>query len=176
MMMSFNMKECKDKIRSMYIHGQLGVEAARIWGILPNANLCWQIQEEDKGTVKIAMENIGNTLDIWQHQLNQSATNDGNLKSDMNVIWHTMWSEVSAMSDLCNYITNNNLRCDHKTEYVLLTDVESLNDDQQHAYNIVDWHLKETMIGTMPPQLLMMIPGEGGVGRSRLIQTMTENF
>lgn len=32
------------------------------------------------------------------------------------------------------------------------------------------------MNGKTPPQLLMIIPGEGGVGKSKLIQTMTQNF
>jgi hypothetical protein len=47
-------------------------------------------------------------------------------------------------------------------------DVALLNKDQQRAYNIVDWHLQETMNGRKPPQLLMMIPGEGGTGKSKL--------
>jgi hypothetical protein len=53
--------------------------------------------------------------------------------------------------------------------------VESLNDNQQHAYDIVNWHLQETMMRKKPPQLLMIL-GEGGTGKSKLIQTMTENF
>lgn len=55
-------------------------------------------------------------------------------------------------------------------------DMEILNSDQKRAYDIVDWHLKDTIAGKKPPQLLMMIPGEGGVGKSKLIQTMTQNF
>ncbi|KAF8119742.1 hypothetical protein EV363DRAFT_1195573, partial [Boletus edulis] len=40
----------------------------------------------------------------------------------------------------------------------------------------MDWHLNETLIGSNPDQLLMVIPGEGGVGKSKTIQTITENF
>lgn len=58
----------------------------------------------------------------------------------------------------------------------ILKDVKSLNKDQQHAYDIVDWHLQETRARKKPPQLLMMIPGEGRTGKSRLIQSITENF
>ena len=36
--------------------------------------------------------------------------------------------------------------------------------------------MNETLEGKQPPQLLMMIPGEGGVGKSKLIQTMTRAF
>ncbi|KAG2122382.1 hypothetical protein BD769DRAFT_1291954, partial [Suillus cothurnatus] len=48
--------------------------------------------------------------------------------------------------------------------------------DQRRAYDIIDWHLTETLAGRAPPQLLMIIPGEGGVGKSKTIQTITENF
>jgi ABC-type lipoprotein export system ATPase subunit len=44
------------------------------------------------------------------------------------------------------------------------------------VYDIVDWHLRETIAAKIPPQILMMIPGEEGVGKSKLMQMMTQNF
>jgi hypothetical protein len=32
------------------------------------------------------------------------------------------------------------------------TDVKNLNNDQQQAYYIVDWHLTQTITGKNPPQ------------------------
>ena len=122
------------------------------------------------------MENIKNILDIWQHQLNKFATNAGDIESGANVIQHMIGPQVLLISNLCNNTNDNDSACNCETEYVLLTNIKGLNDNQQHAYDIVDWHVKETIIGNVPPQLLMMIPGEGGVGKSRLIQTMTQNF
>jgi predicted ATP-dependent serine protease len=61
-------------------------------------------------------------------------------------------------------------------EKINVIDVNMLNDEQRHAYDIVDWHLQETINGKLPPQLLMIIPGEGGVGKSKVIQTMSQNF
>ncbi|KAG2738880.1 hypothetical protein P692DRAFT_201730439, partial [Suillus brevipes Sb2] len=55
-------------------------------------------------------------------------------------------------------------------------DPSCLLKDQRRAYDIIDWHLSETLEGHKPPQLLMQIPGEGGVGKSKTIQTITENF
>jgi hypothetical protein len=40
----------------------------------------------------------------------------------------------------------------------------------------VDWHLTQTITGKNPPQLLMMIPGERGVRKLKLIQMMTYAF
>ena len=55
-------------------------------------------------------------------------------------------------------------------------EVQGLLRDQQRAYDIIDWHLNETLNGNKPQQLLMIIPGEGGVGKSKTIQTITESF
>ncbi|KAG1858186.1 hypothetical protein F4604DRAFT_1519565, partial [Suillus subluteus] len=61
-------------------------------------------------------------------------------------------------------------------EHVTAVNPSQLLKDQRQAYDIIDWHLEETLAGRAPPQLLMIIPGEGGVGKSKMIQTITENF
>jgi len=53
---------------------------------------------------------------------------------------------------------------------------EELLEDQRRTYDIVDWHLQKFLSGFNPPQLRMVIPGEGGVGKSKTIQTITDNF
>lgn len=55
-------------------------------------------------------------------------------------------------------------------------DADKLLKDQRRAYDIVSWHLQEVLKKNDPPQLLMLIPGEGGVGKSKTIQTITANF
>jgi hypothetical protein len=66
-------------------------------------------------------------------------------------------------------MNNNSPQSKNQMEFVVLTDVENLNDDQQWAYDIVDWHLRETIAAKILSQLLIMIPGEGSVGKSKLI-------
>ncbi|KAH7930557.1 hypothetical protein BV22DRAFT_1000524, partial [Leucogyrophana mollusca] len=61
-------------------------------------------------------------------------------------------------------------------EHVTAVDPSCLLKDQRRAYDIINWHLAETLANHNPPQLLMHIPGEGGVGKSKTIQTITENF
>lgn len=51
-----------------------------------------------------------------------------------------------------------------------------LLEDQRCAFDIIPWHLMETKAGRVPPPLRMVIPGEGGVGKSKTIQTITEDF
>ncbi|KAI9061024.1 hypothetical protein FKP32DRAFT_1576518, partial [Trametes sanguinea] len=55
-------------------------------------------------------------------------------------------------------------------------DVQSLKTDQLRAYNIVKWHLDETLRGAAISPLRMCLVGEGGTGKSRVIQTITQYF
>ena len=77
------------------------------------------------------------------------------------------------ISQMCIPLTSDAI---DKTQTDSGFNIDNINDDQRRAYDIVDWHLKETIDGKRPPQLLMMIPGEGGVGKSKVIQIMMENF
>lgn len=55
--------------------------------------------------------------------------------------------------------------------------VDDLNEEQRRAYDIVIWHAEQTRAGVVGlPPLRMMISGEGGTGKSRVIQTITEAF
>jgi ABC-type dipeptide/oligopeptide/nickel transport system ATPase component len=40
----------------------------------------------------------------------------------------------------------------------------------------LDWHLQENLAGRYLPQLLMTMVGEGGTGKSQMIQSISENF
>ncbi|PSS32096.1 hypothetical protein PHLCEN_2v2137 [Hermanssonia centrifuga] len=54
--------------------------------------------------------------------------------------------------------------------------VNMLKDDQFRAFDIMRWHLDQTLAGNQPPVLRMIIYGEGGTGKSKVIQTVTEEF
>ncbi|KAI9067822.1 hypothetical protein FKP32DRAFT_1563049, partial [Trametes sanguinea] len=55
-------------------------------------------------------------------------------------------------------------------------DVDDLRQDQRRAYDIVNWHLDQTLSGAEVPPLRMLLVGEGGTGKSRVIQTITAMF
>lgn len=55
-------------------------------------------------------------------------------------------------------------------------DPSCLFPEQRRAYDIVEYHLRQTLEEKRPAQLLMHIPGEGGVGKSKVIQTITDLF
>ena len=55
-------------------------------------------------------------------------------------------------------------------------DVSHLKPDQARAYGIIKWHLDQTLNGASPPPLRIALYGEGGTGKSRVIQTVTDAF
>ena len=55
-------------------------------------------------------------------------------------------------------------------------DPSELNLDQFCAYDIITWHLNQTLAGLKPPPLRMIIHGKGGMGKSQVIQTVTDYF
>ncbi|KAJ2999759.1 hypothetical protein NUW54_g6885 [Trametes sanguinea] len=55
-------------------------------------------------------------------------------------------------------------------------DVGDLHKDQFCTFDIISWHLQQTLAGRSPLLLQMILYGEGGTGKSRVIQTVTEAF
>ena len=51
--------------------------------------------------------------------------------------------------------------------------VPCLQSDQRPAFEIIMWHFEETMAGRPPLPLRMVLYGEGGTGKSKVIQTVT---
>ncbi len=55
-------------------------------------------------------------------------------------------------------------------------DDSCLKPDQHRAYSIIISHLRAELQGQKPTQLLMLLTGEGGTGKSKVIQMVTETF
>ena len=157
-----------------YVHGQLAVEAARIQGIFPDIDTIWKIEERDEETVQVAKRDVDVTIENWRTQLEQSSLFDSDTNLESHAVTEHMEARVMPISQMWLPSNHDDVVDEMQSEPVF--DFNNLNDDQRRAYDIVDWHLKETVDGKQPPQLLMVIPGEGGVGKSKVIQIITENF
>ncbi|KAF4612702.1 hypothetical protein D9613_011752 [Agrocybe pediades] len=53
---------------------------------------------------------------------------------------------------------------------------DMLNKEQRRAYDIFIWHLDETLKGREPPPLRLIIYGEGGTGKSAIVECITKAF
>ncbi|KAI0633923.1 hypothetical protein C8Q77DRAFT_1056474, partial [Trametes polyzona] len=55
--------------------------------------------------------------------------------------------------------------------------LEELKVDQRRAYDIVAWHLQHFLENNRNvPPLRLLVHGEGGTGKSRVIQTISAHF
>ena len=155
-----------------YVHGQLAVEAARIQGIFPKGNEGWSVKEDTN--VTHANEETSSIIDKWRHQLAEISVAANDIENKADDIGHDMDSTVVPVSELWTPQLHRDPIMESAT--IPPMKIEELNNDQKRAYDIVDRHLQATITGSSPPQLLMLIPGEGGVGKTKVIQTITENF
>lgn len=154
-----------------YIHGLLAIEAARMRGIFSDIDKCWNVVDEKDVTV--AGPEVDSMLNEWREQLERTTLATDEVVSD-SVSHQPTAPTVTPISTM--HIDEPHRDVEEGVECLKSIDVELLNDDQRRAFDIVNWHLMETIEGKKPPQLLMMIPGEGGVGKSKLIQTITQAF
>lgn len=161
-----------------YAHGLLAIEAARMREIFSDIDECWKV--DDEKDVTIAMSDVDSKLNEWQVELEETslASNDAASIIDESDSHCPTAPTVMPISNMQLEEAHTSIKqmVKEEMEGLMSTDVEQLNDDQQRAFDIISWHLKESMEGKKLPQLLMMIPGEGGVGKSKLIQTITKVF
>ncbi len=59
---------------------------------------------------------------------------------------------------------------------LLATDPSNLNVDQRQAHGIIIWHLDQDLAGLDPPPLRLDVQGEGGTGKSKVLQTVSQGF
>ncbi|KAJ6486489.1 DNA helicase Pif1 like protein, partial [Mycena vitilis] len=51
-----------------------------------------------------------------------------------------------------------------------------LNVEQRRAHDIIEQHVRRTMAGTVQEQLLMIVRGEGGTGKTVLLNAIADTF
>ena len=57
-----------------------------------------------------------------------------------------------------------------------LAHMASLNTEQHMAHDIVTNHLRALLAGRKPKQLLMLVTGQGGMGKSTMLNAITDTF
>ena len=169
-------------------HGRLAIIIAEEAGIFPTKNSIWEIAS----TVCVRpaqMEDFKN-LEIWETYLaedshrNENASITGtiqnSLSNNQNLPRICLLPDVQPLSSISSINTSSITTFNHnlsiQPEYSNPLDISNLNPDQKRAYDIVLWHLYETLQNHHPPPLRMILHGEGGTGKSHVIQTITEGF
>jgi hypothetical protein len=161
-------------------HGEIAVATARLKNIFDDAAKGWPLEKSNVGRAiggdqaKLHAWLTDMATEAWkQGQRNEGTNEDDVIMSDV---------ERLGNAELTNDVENGgvepmpHMESEGVQKTTTAIDPTHLLPDQRRAYDIVDWHLQETLANRQPPQLLMIIPGEGGVGKSETLQTITENF
>ena len=106
----------------------------------------------------------------------QSATNNGQGQTDL-LANREDGARVIALERQEVPLQREEEHSVEKTEQTLtMIDSSMLKDDQYRAYNIITWQLEQVLAGAKPPLLCQILHGEGGTGKSKVIQTVTQHF
>lgn len=124
---------------------------------------------EDYGRVRswVATLKDCNTVDVT----NGEESGDGWAGTDMPGV--DSMQDALGIPDVQLFVDESELGCEEEMPPV---EPNCLLEEQRRAYDIVEAHLRGCLRGDNVPPLLMLISGEGGVGKSKLIQTITDLF
>ena len=158
-------------------HGRMAIEITKHLGIFRNDQRTWPT---DRGTVPAnATEVELSRISMWSNLLQAAVNGKQNTRGadPLPATATTATIERSLGDNPCGPSPPTvTLQTTGSEQALPAVDPGSLRHDQLRAYHIVDWHLGETLRGTCPPPLRMILYGEGGTGKSRVIQTITESF
>jgi len=170
------LKEANVSLREE-LHGRMAIELARHLGIFGNEQHDWTVDQ--LATPSNATPEDLARISMW-HNLLQSAVDERAGAPDAVLLQNTSTATVerSTLPDgpLPDMPAAILLQQTASEQALPAVDPECLKPDQLRAYRIVTWHLAETLRGGNAPPLRMVLYGEGGTGKSRVIQTITEAF
>lgn len=160
------------------LHGQFAVERAKYANIFTSDSSSWDLNQSSTPTVNATGDDLHNLLQWKTHLEADVNAQNSNLDS----------SRPEESGDSGDVIRLTDVPTDTSGQVSIIPPNETsesslpavnpsqLKPDQFRAYDIIAWHLDQTIAGKNPPPLRMIIYGEGGTGKSRVIQTVTENF
>lgn len=156
------------------LHGRMAIELARHLGIFGNERQDWLV---DQHTIPSnATQEDLSRISMWQNLL-QSPIGERAGAPGITLPENTSTATVECSTLSTDPPLDTPATILLQSEQALpAVDPDGLKPDQLRAYHIVTWHLGKTLRGDNIPPLRMVLYGEGGTGKSRVIQTITEAF
>jgi hypothetical protein len=128
-----------------------------------------------------------NNLQLWQHLLQQSVQAQANadvasgfdaFDEDMGDVTRIGPEFSAASSSSSGDVVQASLI---SGDVLAPAAVDELFPEQRRAFEIIAWHLASTLNAAAthtapPPPLRMLLVGQGGTGKSKVIQTVTAEF
>jgi len=163
-------------------HGKLAVAAARMMGVFNEEAMQLFCRSEN---TSVEHQNKYSMLETWRIAMAKDLEKINEKDNGSSVTsWQRSEDCEERVLTMDETLTSDfgetfDARVDiipHVQEHLTALNTTDLLINQCRAYDIINWHLHETLANCNPSQLLMIIAGEGGVGKSKTIQTITEIF
>lgn len=165
--------EFSSRLSAEDVNGMLAVERARAARIFPaNESLADEhdLQLQPRNGDPVDMERLCKWKDRMTQQGQDPWRNDDEPPSHSG-------ADVQPLHESSKHTSASSITQLLRPEEALsAVEPDMLNIDQRRAYDIITWHLDRTLAGQQPPPLRMLITGEGGTGKSKVIQSCTEYF
>ncbi|THH14182.1 hypothetical protein EW146_g6117 [Bondarzewia mesenterica] len=165
------------------VHAENAVEIGRLVSLLPN--------EEDEYIVRTTAQPASGgdlaKLMSWQIELARASSdlegddqNASDIDMDSGVMHIPSGDDTEAEPHVGTSRMHDQSEVIHRGEMadaaLSAIDRDMLLADQRHAFDIIEWHMRRSDVEPETPQLLMQIQGEGGTGKSKVIQTVSDLF
>ena len=163
------------------MHREIAVDIGRQVGIFDKQSASWSIAAGE--TVRKANDDDVQRLAAWSDQMQRdvdtqhdtSVTAPGTSEATRHYP-PTVCPIPGAVQDDSTTLPGCEANGTPIESPLDAVDVSSLTPDQFRAYDIIQRHLTLTLQGNAPAALRMVVYGEGGTGKSVVIQTVTELF
>jgi hypothetical protein len=162
------------------LHGRFAIEYAKQAKIFSADDLKWMVQPSSSRRVTNATGDDLQRLMSWKSQMEEDVRRQNVTFTRPDDISTGDRGSVTclgaAQADAAPGPIVSALLTHLPEASLVAADPLQLKADQFRAYDIISWHLEETLAGRNPPRLQMILYGEGGTGKSKVIQTVTERF
>lgn len=155
-----------------HLHAKLAADAGMIGKVFENDSNLWTVDPNEPHGTPITEQQI-DALKQWKHSMAITVQNVNNQQSGAES------SASDRPGDVSHIVENDEAQfTDSETAETALSPVTpcDLTAEQKRAYDIVRWHVLETLAGQNPAPFRMRLEGEGGTGKSRVIQSISQFF
>ena len=159
------------------LHGKAAIKIAQELGFFADPSQFPATTREFPLVRSVTQEDI-RTLDHWMSDVEHTHDEENHDASSISTLDQVSTPDVLRIECEKEKIDHSRLNISHSDESPapLRSAEDYLKVDQLRAYEIITWHLDETLAGHRPPPLRLIVNGEGGTGKSKLIEAVTDYF
>jgi hypothetical protein len=159
------------------LHALEAMLIAKGHGIFPEQPDDWETSSQQAGIGHACVDDV-QKLSAWKGEMDAKVASQNCEARLLSEESHSVRDrgETSLISDVPLAPSVQSIPVKRKPDEMPALDPTELNDEQRMCFNIVSTHLERTLAKEKVAPLRLLIYGEGGTGKSRVIQSITERF